>query len=180
MRSSRRAGISTGRQREHDWRPRSQQCCPDTYRSGQCAKLPHAAFQRPSARRLLDGHVVSVYRDAPGYQVNARYLVVGLVRCFLGVLVSRKEIIAGEKEILPLSQSLRPSGIPFRCAFSICCIAGLQSHIALSTVAIAHRSRSPSAATACREHLEHLECSWQPHIQSQTTNLAHPGTGGRL
>ena len=35
-------------------------------------KLPHAAFQRPSARRLLDGHVVSVYRDAPGYQVNSR------------------------------------------------------------------------------------------------------------
>ena len=73
LRSSRRAGISTGRQREHDWRPRSQQCCADTYRSGQCAKLPHAAFQRPSARRLLDGHVVSVYRDAPGYQVNRRY-----------------------------------------------------------------------------------------------------------
>ena len=37
------------------------------------AKLPHAAFQRPSARRLLDGHVVSVYRDAPGYQVNTGF-----------------------------------------------------------------------------------------------------------
>ena len=80
LRSSRRAGISTGRQQEHDWRPRSQQCCADTCRSGQCAKQPHAALLRPSARRLLDGHVVSVYRDAPGYQVNSTPIWLAIAR----------------------------------------------------------------------------------------------------